>query len=108
MRGSICPLASKLPNQLIQEGAKLVVQVEDVLEELNLSALTREQPALPRLLSVDTEEKAQVLRSLELGPQHVDELSRRTVLLITLVRGACRVFLIKLGSAPSFGLPIGR
>ena len=89
--GSIYSSASKLTNQLIQEGAKLVVQVEDVLEELNLSALTGEQPVLPGLLSVDTEEEVQVLKSLELEPQHVDELSRRTVLPITVVMGTLAV-----------------
>ncbi len=72
-----------------------MVQVEDVLEELNLSALTGEQPALPGLLSVDTEEEAQVLRSLELEPQHVDELSRRTVLPITTVMSTLTVLEMK-------------
>ena len=93
--GSIYSSASKLTNQLIQESAKLVVQVEDVLEELKLSALTGEQPALPGLLSVDTEEEAQVLKSLELEPQHVDELSRRTVLPITVVMGSLAVLEVK-------------
>ena len=47
--GSIYSPASALTNQMIREGAKLVMNAEDVLEELNLGAPTAHQSPLPGL-----------------------------------------------------------
>jgi DNA processing protein len=72
--GNINSHASRGPNRLIQEGAKLVTSVEDVLEELNLTMVTQQvavQMALP-----ESEEEAALLAHLSPQPVHVDDLTR--------------------------------
>ena len=74
--GNITSPASKGPNRLIQQGAKLVTHVDDVLEELNLAMVfekTAVQLALP-----ETAEEAALLSTLSAQPVHIDELSRAT------------------------------
>lgn len=68
--------ASKGPNRLIQQGAKLITSVDDVLEELNLRMVaeyTAVQLALP-----ETSEEIALYTHLSAQPIHVDELSRET------------------------------
>ena len=93
--GSIYSPASKVTNQLIQEGAKLVTQVEDVLEELNLSMLASEQLPLPGLPATEEPEEAALLGALEFEPQHVDDLSRRCGLPIPVVTSTLALLEIK-------------
>lgn len=74
--GSINSPVSKGPNKLIQQGAKLVTCVEDVLEELNISMVvekTAVQLALP-----SSKEEAALLPLLSHEPVHVDKLSRQS------------------------------
>lgn len=63
-------------NKLIQQGAKLVARVEDILEELNLR-LASEQ-AVAQVVLPDTAEEAALLAQLSSQPTHVDELGRIT------------------------------
>ncbi len=74
--GNINSPVSKGPNRLIQQGAKLVTKVEDVLEELNVTMVaekTAVQLALP-----ESAEEAALITHLSSQPVHVDELSRIT------------------------------
>ena len=74
--GNVNSPVSKGPNRLIQQGAKLVLSVEDVLEELQLGrvvAQTAVQLALP-----ESAEEAALLAHLSAQPVHVDELCRQT------------------------------
>ena len=74
--GPINSPASKGPNKLIQEGAKLVTSVDDILEELNLQMVperTAVQMALP-----ESAEEALLLSHLSSQPIHVDDLCRST------------------------------
>ncbi len=74
--GNINSPVSKGCNRLIQQGAKLVMGVEDVLDELNLKAVAEQvavQLALP-----ETAEEAALLSYLSAQPTHVDELGRVT------------------------------
>ncbi len=74
--GSIKSPLSRGPNRLIQQGAKLVTKVEDILEELNLSvtvAQTAVQMALP-----DSTEEMQLYKQLANEPMHIDDLCRST------------------------------
>lgn len=74
--GNINSPVSVGPNRLIQQGAKLVMGVEDILEELNLRMVTEQataQVALP-----DSAEEAALLAQLSSQPLHVDELGRVT------------------------------
>ena len=74
--GNINSVASKGPNRLIQDGAKLVTSVDDVLDELNLQMVV-EQTAVQMLLP-ETAEEAALLEQLTYQPIHVDELGRAT------------------------------
>ena len=98
--GSIHSPASELTNWLIQQGAKLVMRVEDVLEELHIGSAPRQQP-LPDF-SADTDEEARLLEALTHEPQHIDELSRSTGIPITQASSMLAVMEIK-GSALQVG-----
>ncbi len=63
-------------NRLIQQGAKLVMGVEDILEELNLR-MASEQAAAQVILP-DSAEEAALLSQLSTQPLHVDDLGRLT------------------------------
>lgn len=72
--GNINSRASKGTNWLIQQGAKLVTSVEDVLEELNLTMVP--QQAAAQTFLPESAEEAALLEHLSPQPRHVDELSR--------------------------------
>ena len=74
--GNINSPASKGPDRLIQQGAKLVTSVDDVLEELNIG-MVMEQTAV-QLTLPDSPEEAALLNYLSIQPVHIDDLSRRT------------------------------
>ncbi len=67
---------SRGPNALIKRGAKLVEDVEDILEELNLKSVKWGHKPSP---SINTEglsaEQRRVLDCLESGAKHIDELA---------------------------------
>lgn len=72
--GNVNSRASAGTNRLIQQGAKLVVSVEDILDELNLTMAPQQmvvQMAVP-----ESKEEAALLEHLSPEPSHVDELSR--------------------------------
>ncbi len=93
--GSIYSPASRLTNQLIQEGAKLVMDVQDVLDEVRTQGTADVQPQLPGLTEVDSTEEMTVYEALAYEPQHVDEVSRATGLPVTQVTGALAVMELK-------------
>jgi predicted Rossmann fold nucleotide-binding protein DprA/Smf involved in DNA uptake len=73
--GSIYSPASALTNRLPQEGAKLVMGVDDVLEELHLATSLGIPEALPGMLETQTEDEATVLGVLDFEsprPQMLD------------------------------------
>lgn len=72
--GNITSPASKGPNLLIQQGARVVTRVEDILEELNMF-MVAEQTAVQMALPQTTEEIA-LYAHLSTQPTHIDELSR--------------------------------
>ncbi len=72
--GNINSPASKGTNRLVQQGAKSVLDVEDILEELNLT-MVLERVAVQKAVP-DTAEEALLLEHLSQQPVHVDELSR--------------------------------
>ena len=99
--GSIFSPASRLTNGLIQEGAKLVASVDDVLEEFELGAAPRQEP-MPGLSAADTEEEAAILSALGHEPVHIDEVSRATGIAIAQVASTLAVMEIK-GTALQVG-----
>ena len=70
--GSILQRASRGTNKLIQQGAKPVLGVSDILEELNLTLVTEYRQARMGLPADATEQK--LLECLSAEPRHVDEI----------------------------------
>jgi DNA processing protein len=91
--GNINSPASKGPNQLIQQGAKLITRVEDVLEELNIH-LVAEQTAV-QLALPETSEEAAIYARLSGQPIHIDEISRETGLSVNAVSSALTMMELK-------------
>jgi DNA processing protein len=91
--GSILSPVSKGTNRLIQEGAKLVRDYEDVLEELNLTTVTR-QMEMKELLP-ETETEAVLLRHLSAEPTHIDEVCQKSGLAAATVSGTLAMMELK-------------
>ena len=82
--GSIFNMASAGTNRLIQDGAKLVITVEDILDELNIARRKVEARALTKQIapaeSATGAYENAVLRFLSSDPLPVDELVLRSAL----------------------------
>lgn len=91
--GSIKSPMSRGPNRLIQQGAKLVTSVEDVMEELNLSLVVA-QTAVQMVLPESTEE-IKLYEQLALEPIHIDDLCRTTNMPINLVSSTLTLMELK-------------
>jgi DNA processing protein len=74
--GTILRKSSAGPNYLIQNGAKLVTDVNDILEELNLTRIAHHTEA--RAIIPDNEVEAVLLERLSAEPIHVDDLGQAT------------------------------
>jgi len=72
--GSILSRGSAGVNNLIQQGAKLVTSVQDILEELNLTMIADQQEAREVLPANATE--SAVLGMLAAEPVHIDEIAQ--------------------------------
>jgi DNA processing protein len=72
--GNILSPQSAGPNQLIKEGARVVTGADDILDELNLTAVVEQRAARQTLPTDPTE--ATLLGRLSHDPMHVDELTR--------------------------------
>jgi DNA processing protein len=73
--GSIFDETSRTPHRLLQQGATLVTRVEDILDELGLTALRLLASAEPSTALEGIE--AGVYAQLSLQPQHPDTLALR-------------------------------
>jgi DNA processing protein len=67
-------------NRLIQDGAKLVMNAKDILNELNLTYERVETREKVQVLAPTTENEKKVYAVLGYEPLHVDELTRMTSL----------------------------
>lgn len=88
--GPITSSASAGTNRLIQEGAKLVTEVKDILEELRIEARAT-QPTLleaPAPQPLPKDETEALLAALGSETVHIDELRRRTGLPMPVVSAA--------------------
>jgi len=74
--GSILSPASQGTNRLIQEGAKLVRNYTDILQELNLTIVVQ-QAEIKEFSPADEVESA-ILKQLSSEPNHIDEICRRS------------------------------
>ena len=82
--GSIFSPASLGTNLLIQEGAKLVLDYRDILEELNIAGINEQIP-MPSLAGPADETEKALLKHITYDPVHIDEVGRQTGLPITTV-----------------------
>ena len=91
--GSVFAPMSRGPNALIQQGAKLVRDAEDILTELNLMRAPQ-QLELRTVLPVDGTESA-LLALLGAEPLHIDEITRVSTLPAATVSGALAMLELK-------------
>ena len=91
--GSILSPVSRGANHLIQEGAKLVRECSDILEELNLTTVTRQiemREVLP-----ESETESVLLKQLGAEPTHIDEVCRKSGLPAAEVSGTLAMMELK-------------
>jgi len=91
--GSILSPASRGTNHLIQEGAKLVRDYTDILEELNLTAVAHQMEIKELIPASDTE--ALLLKQLSAEPTHIDEVCRNSGLPISTVSSTLAMMELK-------------
>jgi DNA processing protein len=91
--GSILSPASRGANQLIQEGAKLVSDSTDILEELNLTAVAEQIEMKEIIPSSETE--ALLLKQLGAEPIHIDEVCRSSGLPMSTVSSSLAMMELK-------------
>ena len=91
--GSIFARDNVGTNTLIQDGAKVVLRPEDILEELNLTMVTEQVEARQVLPADETE--AALLTRLSAEPTHVDELSQQMELPIAQVTSTLALMELK-------------
>ncbi len=95
--GNILQRNSRGPNKLIQQGAKVVLSVEDVLEELNLKMAAHHAEARAQLSLFEgaDEIECKLLAHLSAEPLHADELSVLASLPIATVSSALAMMELK-------------
>ncbi|MDY6910862.1 MAG: DNA-processing protein DprA [Chloroflexota bacterium] len=91
--GSIFSAASRGSNILIRDGAKAVLDVNDILEELNLSVIPH-QLSLKEIIPED-ETETLLLKHISEGPIHIDELCRSASLPISIVSSTLTMMELK-------------
>jgi len=91
--GSVFKHGSAGANALIQDGAKMVLKPEDVLEELNLTMVVEQTEARQVLPSDETE--AALLNHLSDEPVHVDDLQQQVGLPISQVTSTLALMELK-------------
>jgi len=91
--GSVFNRNSRGTNDLIQQGAKMVCTVADVLEELNLTMVSEQAQA--RAVIPENETEALLLDYLSAEPTHVDELRRAVKLPIAQVSSTLALMELK-------------
>ena len=91
--GSILSITSRGTNHLIQEGAKLVRDYTDILEELNLTAVAHQMEVKEIIPASDTE--SLLLKQLGVEPIHIDEVCRSSGLPTSVVSSTLAMMELK-------------
>ncbi|MFB0545980.1 MAG: DNA-processing protein DprA, partial [Anaerolineae bacterium] len=91
--GNIFNRGSKGVNRLIQEGAKPVLCIEDILEELNLTMVS--QQAEVRAIVPENETESTLLQYISTEPIHLDEVVRTSGLPTALVSSTLAMMELK-------------
>jgi DNA processing protein len=91
--GNIVSRNSAGCNRLIQDGAKMVLGVEDILEELNLTMIDQQREVRSVLPANDTE--AALLDLVSDDPTHIDHICQQSALPIQQVSSALAMMELK-------------
>ncbi|RLC79548.1 MAG: DNA-protecting protein DprA [Chloroflexi bacterium] len=91
--GSIFYKTCRGTNKLIQQGAKLVLSAEDILEELNFSMIEEREEI--KAIVPATEKEALLLKHISSEPVHIDELKKATGLPIAEVSSTLALMELK-------------
>ena len=91
--GSILSPVSRGPNRLIQEGAKLVRNHIDILEELNLAMVAQQLEMKELITTSDTE--SLIIGKLSSEPSHIDEVCRDSGLTVAVVNSTLAMMELK-------------
>jgi DNA processing protein len=81
--GNITSLGSEAPNYLIQEGAKMVLSIDDIITELGVDG----KPVLQNTLFPTDETETKLIEILAIEPLHLDEVGRISTMSIAEVSG---------------------
>jgi DNA processing protein len=82
-------------NRLIQDGAKLVMNVNDILDELNIAQTQLQTRTITERIVPANETEARLLELLGTDPVHVDDLTRLSGLPIASVNSTLTVLELK-------------
>ena len=93
--GNVTAKTSQGVNRLIQAGAKLVIDANDILDELNLTRSTVETRTQVRRIAPADAAEAALLALLTDEPLHIDELCQQADLPITQVSSALALMELK-------------
>jgi DNA processing protein len=86
---------SRGSNQLIQDGARLVLDVDDILRELDLAHRASATRQAVKHIAPGNAIEASILRHLATEPLHVDELSRVCALTVQEINAALALMELK-------------
>lgn len=100
--GNIFSSVSAGANRLIQDGAKLVITVEDILDELDIAHRNVQTKTVAERIAPTGELETKLLGYLSLDPLHIDDLARLCGLPITTVTSTLTLLELK-GLARSVG-----
>jgi DNA processing protein len=92
--GSIFSPVSRGTNTLIQEGAKLVLNHEDILEELNLKVVAH-QIEMRGFAQPEDDTESLLLNHVNHEPIHIDDIRRHTQLPINVVSSTLAMMELK-------------
>jgi DNA processing protein len=91
--GNVLSPASRGTNRLIKEGAKLVSDVQDILEELNLTMIPQQLEM--RDVVPENETESVILKHLSFEPTHIDAVCRTSCLPIATVSSTLAMMELK-------------
>lgn len=91
--GNMFNRTSKGCNRLIQQGAKLLLDVDDILEELNLTMVAQQLEL--KAIVPENETESRLLKFLSGDPLHIDEIVRQAALPISEVSSTLALMELK-------------
>jgi DNA processing protein len=93
--GSIFSLASRGSNRLIQDGVKLVIDANDILDELDMVHEATQTRRQAERVSPSNPQESQILQHLGAEPIHIDDLARLCELPVSTVTGTLTILELK-------------